>query len=53
MATDLVIASLERAGGHAAVIGVVVVVVAVGAVLYGVVRLAARNRAARDRRPDA
>ena len=58
MASDLVIASIDRAGDHAAIMGVVVAVAVVGGVLYGLVRLAVRGRAARarsatDRRPDA
>jgi hypothetical protein len=56
MSADLVIASIDRAGDHAAVMGVVVAVAVVGGLLYGLVRLAARGRAARagrDRRRDA
>jgi hypothetical protein len=49
----LVIANIERAGDHAAVLGVVVVVAAVGGLVYALVRFAARSRAGRDRRPDA
>jgi hypothetical protein len=50
MSADLVVASIDRAGDHAAVMGVVLAVVVVGGLLYGVVRLAARGRAARTRR---
>jgi hypothetical protein len=62
MSHALVIANIDRAGDHAAVLGVVVLVAAVGGLVYGLVRLAARSRAARtrtargpetDRRPDA
>jgi hypothetical protein len=49
MSADLVMANIERAGDHAAVLGVLFVVVAVGGLIYGLVRLAARGRAARMR----
>jgi hypothetical protein len=58
----LVLASIDRAGDHAAVFGVVVVVAAFGGLVYGLVRVAAKSRARRtrsvrgpesDRRPDA
>jgi hypothetical protein len=48
----LVIASIDRAGDHAAVFGVLLVVVAVGGLVYGLVRLVARSRKS-DRTPDA
>jgi ABC-type glucose/galactose transport system permease subunit len=50
MAAQLVIASIERAGDHAAIMGVVVGVVVVGGLIYGVVRLAVRARGSRTRR---
>jgi hypothetical protein len=62
MSHALVIANIDRAGDHAAVLGVVVVVAAVGGLLYGLVRLAVKSRADRtrsargpetDRRPHA
>jgi hypothetical protein len=58
MPTDaLVIASLDRAGDHAGVFGVLLAVVAIGGLVYGLVRVAAKSRAGRtskrDRRPDA
>jgi hypothetical protein len=61
MSHALVIANIDRAGDHAAVLGVLVAVAAVGGLIYGLVRLAARSRASRarsnrpgtDRRPDA
>jgi hypothetical protein len=61
MSLALVIANIDRAGDHAAVLGVVVAVAAVGGLIYGLVRLAARSRASRarstrpgpDRTPDA
>jgi hypothetical protein len=58
MPTDaLVIASIDRAGDHAAVFGVLVVAVAIGGLVYGLVRVAAKSRAGRtrksDRTPDA
>jgi hypothetical protein len=49
MSQALVIASIERAGDHAAVLGVLVVLAAAGGLVYGLVRLAARSRAARAR----
>jgi hypothetical protein len=53
----LVLASLDRAGDHAGVFGVLLAVVAIGGLVYGLVRVAAKNRAARmrksDRTPDA
>jgi hypothetical protein len=56
MPADLVIANIERAGDHAAVLGVLLAVVAVGGLVYGVVRLATKTRAGRtdrDRSRDA
>jgi hypothetical protein len=52
MSAELVMASIDRAGDHAAVVGVLFVVIAVGGLLYGLVRLAARTRSARNRRRD-
>jgi hypothetical protein len=59
MSHGLVLANSDRAGDHAAVVGVVVLVAAIGGLVYGLVRLVVGNRArsARgpetDRRPDA
>jgi hypothetical protein len=54
MATDLVIANIERAADHAAIMGVVVGLAIAGGLIYGLVRLAGRARASRThRRPDA
>jgi hypothetical protein len=58
MPTDaLVIANLDRAGDHAGVFGVLLAVVAIGGLVYGLVRVAAKSRAGRtrksDRTPDA
>ena len=62
MSHGFVLANIDRAGDHAAVLGVVVVVAAVGGLVYGLVRLAVKGRAGRarsargpetDRRPDA
>lgn len=62
MSHALVIASIDRAGDHAAVLGVLVLVAAIGGLVYGLGRLAAGSRAGRtrsargpdtDRRPDA
>jgi hypothetical protein len=50
MSTNLVVASIDRAGDHAAVVGVLFVVIVVGGLLYGLVRLAARTRSVRNRR---
>jgi hypothetical protein len=62
MNRELVIASIDRAGDHAGLLGVLVLVAAIGGLIYGLVRIAAKNRAGRtrsapgpesDRRPDA
>jgi hypothetical protein len=54
MAAELVIATIERAGDHAAIMGVVVGVAVVGGLIYGLVRLAVRARGSRTHRePDA
>jgi hypothetical protein len=50
MAAELVIASIERAGDHAAVMGVVLGVAVVGGLIYGLVRLAVRARGSRTQR---
>lgn len=55
MPTDsvaLVIAGIDRAGDHAAVFGVLLVVVAIGGLVYGLVRLVAKGRGARARKSD-
>jgi hypothetical protein len=53
----LVIAGIERAGDHAGVLGVLLLAVAIGGLVYGLVRLVAKSRVARarksDRTPDA
>jgi hypothetical protein len=49
MSADLVIANIERAGDHAAVMGVVFAIVVLGGLVYGLVRLASRSRASRTR----
>jgi hypothetical protein len=58
MSTDaLVIASIDRAGDHAGVLGVLLLAVAIGGLVYGLVRLTAKSRVGRarkrDRTPDA
>lgn len=53
MSYALVFASIDRAGDHGAVLGVVVLVAAAGGLVYGLLRLAIKSRANRDRRPDA
>jgi hypothetical protein len=40
----LVIANLERAGDHAAVLGILILVAVVGVVVYGLIRLVGRRR---------
>jgi hypothetical protein len=50
---DLLIASIERAGDHAAVVGVLVLVAAASGLVYGLVRVAGRSRARSARRADA
>jgi hypothetical protein len=49
MSHALVIANIDRAGDHAAVLGVLVLVAAIGGIVYGLVRLARRSRASRAR----
>jgi hypothetical protein len=49
MSYALVIANVDRAGDHAAVLGVLVLVAAIGGMVYGLVRLAAKSRAGRAR----
>jgi len=62
MSHALVLANIDRAADHAAVLGVLVGVAAIGGLVYGLVRLAAKSRGSRtrsgrgpesDRRPDA
>jgi hypothetical protein len=55
MSGALVIANIDRAGDHAGVLGALVLVAAVGGLVYGLVRIAAksRTRSKTDRRPDA
>jgi hypothetical protein len=48
----LVIASIDRAGDHAAVVGVLLLAVAIGGLVYGLVRLVAKSRGARARKSD-
>jgi hypothetical protein len=58
MSHAILLANVDRAGDHAAVLGVLVLIAAIGGMVYGLVRLAgkSRARAARDadidRRPD-
>jgi len=49
MGHDFVLANIDRAGDHAAVVGVMVAVAAVGALAYGLVRLVGSSRARRTR----
>jgi hypothetical protein len=57
MSHALVLANIDRAGDHAAGLGVLVLAVAIGGLVYGLVRLVARARSARrpdsDRSPEA
>jgi hypothetical protein len=49
MSLGLVIADATRAGDHAAVLGVLVLIAAVGGLIYGLARLVAKSRADRTR----
>jgi hypothetical protein len=55
MRGELVIASIDRAADHGAVVGVILAAVAIGGLAYGLFRLAAKartGRADRHRRRD-
>jgi hypothetical protein len=49
MDLELVIASIDRAGDHAVVVGALVVIATVGGLGYGLVRLVGKSRAGRTR----
>ena len=49
MELEPVIASIDRAGDHAVVLGVLVAVAAVAGLIYGLVRLVGKSRAGRTR----
>jgi hypothetical protein len=49
MTFGLLIADVARAGNHGAVLGVLVLIAAVGALVYGLVRLVVKSRAGRTR----
>jgi hypothetical protein len=49
MATLVLFASLDRAGGHAAVVGLLVLIVVVAGLVYGLFQLVSRRRAGRTR----
>lgn len=51
MSRALVIANVERAGNHAAVLGILVLVAAVGGLTYGLIYLV-RSRARSKRGPE-
>jgi hypothetical protein len=51
MGAALVIANLDRAGDHAAALGMLVGVALVAGVVYGLIRLVGKSRAGRG--PDA
>lgn len=54
MGHELVIASIDRAADHAEALGIVVLITAVGGLVYGLVRLMGKSRAGRahsDNRP--
>ena len=56
MAHDFVIADVNRAGDHLLIVGALIVIAAVGGLVYGLVRLVGRRRASRtpsDCGPDA
>lgn len=50
---DPVLASIDRAGDHALVLGLVVLVAAFGGLVYGLIQLAGRRRAGRTSSPRA
>lgn len=52
MSHALVIANVDRAGDHAAVLGVLVLVVVISGMVYGLVRLGGRIRAGSARGTD-
>jgi hypothetical protein len=47
MVFELVLASIDRAGDHAVVLGVVALIAVIGGLLYGLVNLVGRARARR------
>lgn len=49
MSHALVIAAADRAGDHATLLGIVVLIAAVGGLIYGLVRLVGKRRAGRKR----
>jgi hypothetical protein len=49
MSRGLALADIERAGDHVVVFGVLVVIAAIGGLVYGLVRLAGKRRATRTR----
>ena len=49
MDPELVISSIDRAGDHAVVLGVVAVIAAVVGLIYALVRLVGKSRAGRTR----
>jgi hypothetical protein len=48
--TDALLASIDRAGGHAPLLGVLVLIAVLGALVYWVVQLAGKRRAGRAHR---
>jgi hypothetical protein len=51
MGLGIVMADIERAGGHVAIVGVLLGLAAAGALAYGLIRVVARGRAGRTRTP--
>ena len=49
MDPELVVSSIDRAGDHAVVLGVVAVIAAVVGLIYALVRLVGKSRAGRTR----
>jgi hypothetical protein len=47
--TYALLASIDRAGGHAPLLGLLVLIAVLGALVYGVVQLTGKRRAGRTR----
>jgi hypothetical protein len=53
MSHAVLLANIDRAGDHAAVLGVLVLVAAIGGLVYGLVRLGVKSRARSARRAES
>jgi hypothetical protein len=51
MALGIVMADVERAGGHLVIVGVLLGLAAAGALAYGLIRVVAKSRAGRTPSP--